>query len=497
MVVVDRCPDRASKLTRAGVVAVLALFASAAHAAVSRELITNGFSSPVHVAAPPGDSTRLFVVQRGGLIRIINLSNNTILGTPFLNVSAGPETDVDTQGEGGLLSMAFHPDYASNGHIFVYYTTDLSGGSNVFGTRISRFTVSGNPNIADPASETVFLELTQPATNHNGGMVAFRPNDANHYLYVSLGDGGGGCDPGEKAQDITNKFGSILRIDVDPGPSGDVLNPFAPASNPFVGAPGDDLIWVFGLRNPYRFSFDRMTGDMYIGDVGQAAREEISFQAANSAGGENYGWDRFEGFLTPPSGCGTIASLPLKPPVIPPLHDYGRVDGQVVTGGNVYRGLDFNSLVGRYYFTDFGSGRFWSFVRNGAGITDLQDHSAALNPGGANISGFGEDATGELYFTNFSGEVWRIIDPASAPVDTDQDLLSDNDELTLGTDPNNPDTDGDGVIDGTEVFFGTDPNNPLDFPLLPILRGWALAATLALALIASGFWISRRRRVAR
>jgi glucose/arabinose dehydrogenase len=484
------------------IVALAALTDSAAHASVTRELITNGFSSPLHVAAPPGDTTRLFVVQRGGLIRIINLTNNTVVGTPFLDVNDGPETDVDTQGEGGLLSMAFHPDYASNGQFFVYYTTDLSGGSNVFGTRISLFTVSGNPNVADPASETVFLELTQPATNHNGGMVAFRPNDSNNYLYVSLGDGGGGCDPSERAQDITNKFGSILRIDVDLGPSGDVANPFAPGSNPFVDGPGgdEDLIWVFGLRNPYRFSFDRMTGDLYIGDVGQGSREEISFQSAASAGGENYGWDAFEGFLNPPPGCGTVA--PALPSMVPPLHDYGRTDGQVVTGGNVYRGLDYASLAGRYYFTDFGSGRFWSFVRNGAGISDLQDHTAALNPSSANVSGFGEDSRGELYFTNFSGEVWQITDPDSSPVDTDQDLLPDSvetntgmfiDENDTGTDPNDPDTDNDGVIDGIEVFFGTDPNDPFEFPLLPILRNWALMATLALALFGSAMWVWRRR----
>jgi len=469
-----------------------------ASASVTRQLIASGFSSPLHVAAPPGDTSRLFVVERGGTIRIVNLNTQTVLGTPFLDISGS----VVTTGEGGLLSVAFHPNYSSNGFFFVYYTADLDPTASFqFGTRVSRFTVSGDPNVANAASETPFLELAQPATNHNGGMVAFRPGDSNHYLYVSLGDGGGACDPGENAQNITNKFGSILRIDVDAGTSGDVANPFAPASNPFVGVSGDDLIWVYGLRNPYRFSFDRLNGDMYIGDVGQGAREEISYQSSGSAGGENYGWDAYEGFLTPPTGCSITA--PVLPGMVPPLYDYPRSDGQALTGGNVYRGFDYGSMYGRYFYADYVAGNMWSFVRNGAGISDLQDHTAALNPTSANVSGFGEDGAGELYFTTFSGEVVQIFDPASSPLDSDQDLLPDAvetdtgifvDENDTGTDPNDPDTDDDGVWDGIEVALGTDPLNPLDFPLLPVLRKWMPLAALSALLMVSGAWLWQRRR---
>jgi hypothetical protein len=240
---------------------------------------------------------------------------------------------------------------------------------------------------------------------------------------------------------------------------------------------------------------------MYIGDVGQITREEVSFQAAGSPGGENYGWDAFEGFLSPPPSCGTTA--PVLPGMVLPLHDYPRSDGNVITGGNVYRGMDYNSMMGRYFFADFGSGRVWSFVRSGSGIIDLQDHTAAVNPGSDNISGFGEDGRGELYFTNFSGEVVRIVDPASGPLDTDQDLLPDEvetntgvfvDENDTGTDPNDIDTDDDGVIDGTEVFYGTDPNDPDEFPLLPLMRSWALAAVLASMLIGSALWVWRRSK---
>jgi glucose/arabinose dehydrogenase len=497
MVLGCRKPLAVLALTAASTIVLNLLAAPASFGEITRQLISGGFSSPVHVAAPPGDTNRLFVVERGGLIRIINLSNQTVNGTPFIDVNDSPNSDVDTAGEGGLLSIAFHPNYSSNGFFFVYYTCDIDPGApDIFGTRISRFTVTGNPDIADPNSETRFLELnSEPNTNHNGGMVAFKPNDTGNFLYVSLGDGGSGCDPNEQAQDINNKWGKILRIDIDQAPGGDLENPPAPADNPFVGQAGDDLVWVLGLRNPFRFSFDRANGDMYIGDVGQITREEISFQSGSSSGGENYGWDHFEGFLENPPSCGTDIS-PALPEMLDPIHDYPRSDGATVTGGNVYRGPSFSTMSGRYFFADFGNGRVWSFVRNGNGITDLQEHSSDVNPSADNISSFGEDGNGELYFTDFNGQVVQIVDPDSPPlfVDSDEDLLSDDDEITLGTDPNDPDTDGDGVIDGIEVELGTDPLDENDFPLLPVLRGWMLTGTLALALFGTALWFWRRRR---
>jgi glucose/arabinose dehydrogenase len=470
--------------------------ACSAIAAVTREVIATGFSPPpVHVAAPPGDTTRLFVVQRTGQIKIIDLNTNTVLATPFLDVNASPNTNVDTTGEGGLLSLAFHPDYASNGFFFVYYTTNLPGTG--FTTRVSRFTMSGNPNVASPISETVFFELDQPFTNHNGGMVAFRPGDANHYLYVGLGDGGGACDPFLNGQNLASKLGKMLRIDVDAGPSGDLANPFAPPSNPFVGVAGDDLIWDLGLRNPFRFSFDRLTGDLYIGDVGQITREEIDFEPAGSPGGLNFGWNAREGMIAAP--CGTVS--PTLPGMINPIYDYDHNGlGASVSGGNVYRGLQYPPMYGRYFFADFVTGQVWSFLGSEAGISDLQDHTAALNPNGQNIVSFGEDGIGDLYIVEFSGTVSRIKDPA--PVDLDQDLLPDlyetdtgifNSATDTGTDPADPDSDDDGVLDGIEVALGTDPNDALDFPVLPVSSTWLAGAIVALVGAASVRRLRRER----
>lgn len=388
---------------------VMLAFSVETPAQLSREVVATGFTNPVYLTAPPADTDRLFVVERAGRIRIIRTSDNTVLAPAFLDISG----QVDTSGEGGLLGLAFHPDYASNGFFFVYYTTDLDPtASSQFGSRVSRFTVSGNAHIADAASETVFFELAQPFQNHNGGMIAFRPHEAGNYLYVGLGDGGGGCDPGEKAQDITNKFGTILRIDVDAGPSGDLGNPSGPASNPFVGVPGDDLIWVYGLRNPFRFSFDRQTGGLYIGDVGQNTREEISFQDAASTGGENYGWDAFEGSILCP--CPTTASP--TPDMIAPIHDYDHNGGSAsVTGGFVYRGSESPGILGRYFFADFVTRKVWSFVRQGSGITDLQEHTSELNPSTDRIAGFGEGGDGELYICEWGGTITRIVGPDTFP----------------------------------------------------------------------------------
>ncbi len=480
------------------IVACALSIAPPARAALTREVVATGFSSPVHVTAPPGDTDRLFVVQRGGLIRIIDLNTNTILATPFLNVNSSPNTNVVTTGEGGLLSLAFHPEYATNGFMFVYYTTNLP--VTGFTTRVSRFTVTGNPDIADPASESIFFELDQPFTNHNGGMVAFRPGDANHYLYIGLGDGGSGCDPFLYGQNLTSKLGKMLRINVDSGPSGDLQNPFAPPSNPFVGIAGDDLIWNLGLRNPFRFSFDRLTADLYIGDVGQDTREEISFEPANSPGGRNFGWNAREGTIAAP--CSPVS--PTLPGMINPIHDYDHNgSGASVSGGNVYRGTQYGSFYGRYFFADFVTGQVWSFVRTGPAITDLQEHTAALNPGGANIPGFGEDGNGELYIIEFSGTVSHITDPASSMVDLDGDLLADIYETNTGIfvsptdagcDPTDPDTDDDGVQDGTEVSLGTDPNDPFDFPNLPAAAQWLLFS-MAVALVAAlSAWRLRRAR---
>ncbi len=465
------------------------------HADVTREQLTASLFQPLHAAAPPGDADRLFVAERNGLIRIFDLSSNTILPAPFLNVSA----NIFLVGEGGLLAIAFHPDYASNGYFFVHYTADIDPGMGTqLGSRISRFTVSGNPDVANSASETVFLEVSQPATNHKGGQIAFRPGDPDHYLYIALGDGGNQCDPTGRGQDFTDKLASVLRIDVDAGPSGDVANPFVPASNPFVGVAGDDTVWVYGLRNPYRFSFDRQTGDLYIADVGGDAREEINVQPAASAGGENYGWSAMEGTLAPPLNC--MGSPPVVPGMVAPVYEYDHNgSGASITGGHVYRGTASPALTGRYFFADFVTGQVWSCRLMGMGIVDLQEHTSIVNPSGNGVTSFAEDAAGELYMMDFQGTLARISDPNPVMPDLDQDLLPDAyetgtgifvDATDAGTDFDDPDTDDDGVLDGTEVELGTDPNNPLDFPSLSASRYWAWAASaIGVMLI---FAISRR-----
>ncbi len=440
------------------------LSSTSSFAAVTRQVVVAGFSTPLYATAPPGDTNRLFVVERGGLIRIINLNTNTILPTAFLTVNDSPNTNVSTTGEGGLLSMAFHPDYATNGQFFVYYTTNLP--STGFTSRVSRFTVSADPNVANPASETVFLEVDRPATNHNGGTLAFKPGDPENYLYFALGDSGGGCDPDLAAQNINSKLGKMLRIDVDAGPGPNLQSPIAPPTNPFVGVAGDDLIWAVGLRNPFRWSFDRWTSDMYIGDVGQDTREEIDFEAADAIGGLNYGWNAREGNDAAP--CSTVS--PTLPGMVEPIHTYLHNGGaRSVTGGYIYRGMQYATLYGRYFFADFETSLVASFVPSSTTISDLQTHTTVLNPNSQGIAGFGEDASGRLYIMEFSGTVTRIIDPASAAVaDVDGDGVPDIHETNTGTyvsptntgtNPNSADSDGDGFIDLLEIEDDTNPNN--------------------------------------
>ncbi len=491
-----------SRMSGWGLAAACALLLSVcgpARAAFTREVVASGFATPLQLTAPPGDTVRLFVVERGGTIRIINKATSTVLGTPFLDVNASPNSNVNSSGEGGLLGLAFHPNYSSNGFFFVYYTADVDPGAGFqFGTRVSRFTVTGSPDVASPASETVFFELNQPFTNHNGGMIAFRPADAGNNLYVGLGDGGGACDTSLNSQNLNSKLGKMLRIDVDSGPSGDLQNPYAPASNPFVGVAGDDLIWSLGWRNPFRWSFDRATGDMYVGDVGQNTREEVSFEAANAGGGLNFGWNAREGTIAAP--CSPVS--PTLPGMVEPIYDYGHNGSASITGGVVYRGLEYASMYGRYFFADFVTQDVWSFVKSGNGVIDFQDHTAVLNPNNANVVAIGEDAEGDIYIVEFGGTIARITDPASSGVDLDQDLIEDQYEsdtgifvsaTDTGTDPGDMDSDDDGVMDGTEVELGTNPNDVLDFPDLPVVWGWSAAMLAALAVFVIAYGVARRR----
>jgi len=359
---------------------------------ISLDLVVSGLDDPVVVTHANDGSGRLFIVEQDGAIRIWDGSQ--LLATPFLDI----DPQVTSGGERGLLGLAFHPDYASNGWFFVYYSTpDPEGDPGVdHNTVVSRFSVqNGDPNQADPTSEVEIFRYEQPWSNHNGGQIAFGPDG---YLYIGLGDGGLGGDTLNAGQRVDTLLGKILRIDID----GDL--PYEiPADNPFVGEVGLDEIWAFGLRNPWRFSFDRNSGDLFIGDVGQNAWEEIDYQPSASPGGENYGWRCYEGdhpYNT--SGCGPIEDY------VGPIFEYPHSQGCSVTGGFRYRGSQFPNLAGTYLYADYCTGVIWGGTNDG-GVWS----SAPLLNSSLNISSFGEDEDGELYVTDHvtnNGAVYRIID---------------------------------------------------------------------------------------
>jgi glucose/arabinose dehydrogenase len=382
---------------------------SARAAIAGLELVASGLSSPVFATYAPGDRDRLFIVERGSpgnssdasaSIRILNLKTGELEATPFLTIP-----DIDNHGEGGLLGLAFHPDYQSNGKFYTYLTSGDAEPDTVYSSYVREYTVSSNPNIADASFHTV-VTWGQPQIYHNGGWIGFSPND--NYLYIAVGDGG--ADP-RNAQDITDSLlGKMLRIDVDGDdfPADAQRNYSIPQSNPFVGVNGDDEIWAYGLRNPWRDSFDRLTGDLWIGDVGQDTREEIDFQPADSPGGENYGWPLREGTIAAPGDFGGDPPSGNVEPIYDYTHGRGEFQGNVVTGGYVYRGPD-PSLQGTYFFTDNGSGYMWTMDAN---TYEVQDVGSMLAPDMGNVANpasFGEDAVGNLYVVSFgNGNIFRI-----------------------------------------------------------------------------------------
>ena len=365
---------------------------------VASELVTAALDSPTFLTAPPLDPHRVFVTEQAGRVRIIQ--DGVLLDDPFLSI----EDDVLFSGERGLLSVAFHPDYATNRRLFVYYV------ENDTRLTIARYEArSDDPNHADPASKRILLRIPHPTfENHNGGQLAFGPDG---FLYAGTGDGGGGGDPFENAQDPTRMLGKLLRIVVD------VEDPpyrAVPASNPGLGRGKKlGLIWALGVRNPWRFAFDRATGDLYIADVGQDHVEEVDVQPASSTGGENYGWDVFEGSScfepTPPADM-----CPAHAGFVFPVVEYTHAEGCAITGGYVYRGCALPELRGTYFYSDFCS----SFVRTFRGVSggvaqNTEDRSDELAPGGGralnNVVSFGEDARGEVYILDQDGEVYRIV----------------------------------------------------------------------------------------
>jgi glucose/arabinose dehydrogenase len=393
----------------------------------STVLYASGLDRPVFLTAPPGSIGRAFILDAHlGQIRILRLATRTLEPTPFLTIPG-----VSTGDEQGLLGLAFHPDYATNGYFYVNYTDP--------NTKIVRYQVSADPDVADPTSATPVLGFVQPQSNHNGGWIGFGPDG---FLYIASGDGGGGNDSGTghttgtgNAQDTTdNLLGKVLRIDVDADafPADPLRNYGIPPDNPFVGVSGDDEIWVYGLRNPWRASFDRLTDDLYIGDVGQNRCEELDVQPGTSTGGENYGWRLREGVIATPNVGGS-------PPAgaIDPIFDYPHAGtgepcsdpgtgftGVAITGGYVYRG-PVAELDGRYFFADFATGELWSLRYDGSdpssfdgtNYTELTDHTGDpdFTPDVGSIgsvASFGEDGIGNLYVVDLGGEVFYIPEPS-------------------------------------------------------------------------------------
>jgi glucose/arabinose dehydrogenase len=341
--------------------------------------VADGLSFPVHLTSPPGDP-RLFVVEKSGAIRVIK--DGQVLQTAFLDI----RDEVSGGSEQGLLSLAFHPDYASNGRFFVDYTNRAGD------TRVVEYRVSADPDRADPAPVQTILSVDQPFANHNGGLLVFGPDGM---LYVGLGDGGSGGDPQGNGQNRGVLLGKILRIDVDAG------TPYAiPSDNPFVGQAGRrGEIWAWGLRNPWRFSFDRETGDLFVADVGQNDREEVNARSRDE-GGVNYGWNVMEGSECFQDDDCDPTGLTL------PVVEYDHGEGCSITGGFVYRGSALPELRGHYFFSDFCSGFVRSFRLAGGAAVEERSWPD-LEPGGS-IPSFGEDADGELYLLTREGSVHKI-----------------------------------------------------------------------------------------
>ena len=345
-----------------------------------------GLSAPVDIAAlPDAADKRLFVVEQAGTIR--SLSNEGKVGaTPLLDIT----NNVQYSGEMGLLGLAFHPKFADNGYLYVNYVDKKQN------TIIARFTVDKTTGAADTSSQKILLSVKQPYTNHNGGDLAFGPDG---YLYIALGDGGSGGDPENRAQNKNELLGKLLRIDADKA------DPYAiPADNPFAAGGGRPEIWAYGLRNPWRLSFDRTTGDLYIADVGQNLYEEVNYAVAGSPGGQNYGWrcrEALHDFNT--KAC--QAANAYVPPVLEYSHDGGNCS---ITGGYVYRGTQYPALAGNYFFADLCSGQV-SYTAAGN-----QWKATAATSTKYQISTFGEDSSGELYLADVAGGiVYRIEDTAN------------------------------------------------------------------------------------
>jgi glucose/arabinose dehydrogenase len=380
--------------------------------AITLQEIASGFQTPVELVNSGDGSGRLFVVEQGGAIKI--LSGGVVAATPFLDIS----TVIASGGERGLLGLAFHPQYSSNRAFYVYYTRASDGALT-----IARYLRNAtNPLIADPTSGSIVLVIPHPNyQNHNGGHLAFGPDG---YLYIGTGDGGGGGDPDQNGQKLTTRLAKMLRISVNGGTGYSI-----PATNPYASSNCDTAanpcpeIWAFGLRNPWKFSFDRSNGDLFIGDVGQGLYEEVSYVPAGSAGGKNFGWNVYEG--TRCYGATTCSIAPGLAPHTPPIIEYGHDNtdfgGFSITGGYRYRGSKSPALNGYYFYGDFSSQRLWVATPNANGIWTREFSQIAPS----SISSFGEDEAGELYLVGYgTGKIYSIKGP-TAPASVVNDLNGD------------------------------------------------------------------------
>ena len=408
---------------------------------LATELAASGFAKITWVGAPAGDLERIFVLEQfTGLVRIAR--NGAPEPTPFLDLSG----KILASGESGLLTLAFHPDYADNGRIFVVYN-DLNGAWTLERFRV----VPPSADVAQAGSGTVLLSIPKDLTQHNGSMLGF---GLDGYLYASTGDGGGGNDPDDNGQNLASLLGKLLRIDVD-SPSGLYA---VPPTNPFVGVPGArPEIWAYGLRNPWRFSIDAQTGDIYIGDVGQDEREEVNFLPAGQ-GGLNFGWDCMEGTLCTGSGaCGACPSSAFSDPI----HEFTHSVGCSITGGVLYRGTALPELSGTYFCADLCTAQVWTFRYVNGALSDFTDRTSVLQPPASSlgfISTMGTDGAGEVLIADYgSGRIWRVVE--SDPLaDCDSDGLLDHQEIEEGSsfdaNLNGKPDECELLLTSSDLFFG-------------------------------------------
>jgi Ca2+-binding RTX toxin-like protein/glucose/arabinose dehydrogenase len=399
--------------------------------AIQVDLVASGLAAPTFAASPPGNAGELFITEKdSGRVVVLNLGTNQVSAQAFFDI---PAAEMSSEGEGGLLGLAFHPDYATNGKVYLHFTNE-AGDNELW--EITRS--ASNPGVADPASARVLMTVDRTATNHVGGWIGFGPDG---FLYIASGDSGGAGDPQNAAQNVNDLRGKLLRIDVnsDAFPADAGRNYAIPAGNPFVGVEGADEIFAYGLRNPWRASFDRATGDLYIGDVGQSAREEIDFLAAGTGAGTNFGWRVMEG--TVPTGYPQLDNPPANDPSLTaPIHEYGRAEGGSIIGGYVYRGP--GGAQGEYFFADFLSDHLWTArVVDGEVVQVVQRDGELVFVNGGTLDmmvSFAEDGQGRLYVIGLDGELFRLTPIATPePVGTYQfSTLSDGQAISFSPSAN-------------------------------------------------------------